>query len=148
MFGDGSGEHRPHNRGRLDDAFGRRPFPEREQPRRDLRQKRQMIVALRGLLERDLEDTREVRKYLRKNGTAFDNPGVAVGRSLARLRTVDQRDGKPAFRKIQRDRCPDDTRAQNQRINACHTNSPCAEWAQHRSYIDRFWPLSGHGVPI
>ena len=68
-----------------------------------------MIVGFRRALERDAKQRQPIRrKGLRKDGVAFDDAGIAVGGPLRRPGAVDQRNRKPAFDEMQRDRGSDD----------------------------------------
>ena len=124
VLGDRAHKKRPHQLGGLDEALGPRRGVECGKPRRDLRQKSQMVVGFRRALERDAKQCHPIRrKGLRKDGVAFDNAGIAVGGPLPRTSAVDQRNRKPALDEMQRDRGSDDAGSQHDDIGPRHSKS-------------------------
>ena len=117
-------KQRPHQPRGLDQSRRLRGGAERQKPRRDLRQKRQMVIGNRRTLERDAQQLVPMRrKRRRKNRVAFDDAGIAVGRALARPAAIDQRDRKTALDEMQRDRGADDAGAQDDDIGSRHVAS-------------------------
>ena len=98
VLGDRAGHQRPDDLRGLDQPRRLRRGAEGEQPRRDFRQKRQMIIGFRRALERNAQERRKARRERRrKDRVAFDDAGIAVGRALARPAAIDQRDRDAAL---------------------------------------------------
>ena len=122
MFGDRAREQRPHRVRGLDQPLRPRRGAEGQQPRRDRRQERQMIIRFRRLLERDAQQRRPARREgCRKDGIAFDDAGIAVGGALARAAAVDQRDRQAALGEVHRDAGADNAGSEHDGIGARHT---------------------------
>ena len=85
-----------------------------------------MIIGFRRALERDPQQRRQSRrKRRRKDGVAFDDAGIAVGRPLARPAAIDQRDREAALGEMQRDRGADDAGSKHDDIGARHEDLRC-----------------------
>ena len=105
-------EQRPHQLGELQPPLERGIGPVGQQPRRDLRQKRQVIVGLRRLFQGNPHQRTEIgRKWMWKQRIAFDHAGIAEGRLLARAAAVEQGDAQPALGEMQRNGRADDAGA-------------------------------------
>ena len=79
----------------------------------------QVIVRFRRALQRHLHELPQApRKRRREHARADDDAGVAVARQLARAAAVDERDGEPALRELQRRGRADDAGAENEYVGA------------------------------
>jgi hypothetical protein len=97
-----------------------RPRAERQQPGRDLRQEREMIIRLACALERDTRQRAGIgRKRRREHGIALDHAGIAIGGLLAHAGAIDQRDAQAPLGKVQRDRGADNAGTEHDGVRAC-----------------------------
>jgi hypothetical protein len=94
------------------------------QPRRDLRQKREMIVGLGRALERDPQAFPPIGgKCRRKHRIALDHTGIAIGGPLPRPTTVDQGNRQAALGEVNGDRGANDPGPKDNDIGARHGTS-------------------------
>jgi hypothetical protein len=85
-------------------ALRRRVLPIAKQPRRDARQRRQVIDGIAAMVHRIAEDGAEfARKRVGDHPLALDQAGIAVARLLARSATIDEDDIAAALLQTQRD---------------------------------------------
>ncbi len=121
MLGERMREQRPHQPRGLNQALGARSGTKRDEPRRKLRQKAQVIVGFRRALERHAQERDRVgRKGGRKDGVAFDHPGIAVGGLFADRTAIDERNRKAAFGEVQRDRGANNAGTEHDSVEARH----------------------------
>ena len=121
VLGERARIERPHQARGLDQPLRPRGGAIGEQPRRHARQEQEVIVRLRRALERDPQQRAQAaRERRREYGVALDHTRVAEARLFARSAPVHQRDGKPAFPQMQRDRDADDPSTEHQCVLARH----------------------------
>ncbi len=101
----------------------RRP-PVARQERRQLRQRRQVIMRVRGVVHGVAQERAEiVREPVREDALALDEPGIAEGGLLPGPAPVDERHGPAALLQVQGHRYADDPGAQNHHVRP-HRSSP------------------------
>ena len=140
VLGNGARQERPQHLSGLDQAGRLRGRPKGDKPRRDVRQKGEMIVGERGTLQCNAHKLGKARrKGGRKNGIAFDDAGIAVRRALARAAAIDQCHGQTALGEVECDRGADDTGSKHDDVAArqedlrcgCPLSKEPAAFAQH-----------------
>ena len=124
MLGNRAREQRPHRLRGFGQSLRLRRGAEGQQPGRDLRQEREMIIGERRAFERNAKKRRPIRRECRrKDGVALDNAGIAIRGPLARAAAVDQRHRAAALDQMQCDRGADDAGSQHDDIGARHKTS-------------------------
>src|SRR6478609_5317373 len=94
-----------------------------------------MVMSSRITPQHYVEKGRQVaREGDRVEGGALDQSGIAMRCLLSRRASIDQRNASPAKREMQRDACPDDTAAEDDRIRF-HVQTPVVIWPPSRQRV-------------
>jgi hypothetical protein len=110
-----------HHVGVGDAALERRVGAVGQQPGRDRRQERQVIVGFGRALSRNPRQRAEAgRERVRKQRIALDHPGIAIGCLLPRRAAVQERDREAALDEVQRDRGADDAGTEHDGVSSRH----------------------------
>ncbi len=110
-------EQRTHHSRGLLEPFGRGRLAHVPEPARDPRQEARVIVRFRRKLERNAaERANTPRKRIGKKRVAFDDPGIAIGRTLARPLPVDEQRRDAPLLEMKRGRDADDAGPKNDNI--------------------------------
>ncbi len=138
MLFDRARKQRPHESRGFDQPLRLRCRAEGHEPRRDRRQKPEVIVGNGGAFQRDARQHRPARrKRGGKDRVALDDAGIAVGRALARAGSVDQRYRYAAFCQMKRDRRADDPGSEHDDIGVRQRKPPTAAMTNTTELVER-----------
>lgn len=109
-----------------------------KKPARDTRQIERIVTHIRAPVHAIAKQIPQpLRKGIGNDAGAFDQPGIAIARPLARFALVDQQDGTPARLQVQCRGNADNARPQNNDILLLHWHFQFLEQRNKRAEEDR-----------